>query len=262
MRIASLGQVAFAAVMIALGVQGLVTGHLTAVWQPIPKTVPAQQALAYLCAVVSLVCGAGLLLKRTATLAARSLLAYLLLWSLAFRVPPLVQAPLTILPYYSSAETAVMVAGAWVLYAWFASDWDRQHLAFATGDSGVRIASVLYALSMIPFGLGHFIFIERTASMVPGWMPAHVAVGYITGSCFIAAGAGILFGVFARFAAALSALMIGLFTVLVWIPILAPGTKNPYDWIEFATSCAITAGGWVVADSYRARRGSQPGAGA
>jgi uncharacterized membrane protein len=251
MRIAGWGHAAFAAVMIALGIQGLVTGELTALWQPIPKGVPAHQALAYLCALVSLATGFGLLWKRTAASAARLLLGYFLVWALLFRLPPVFHAPAAILPYYGCAEMAVMVAGAWVLYAWFSTSWERLLLGFATGDRGVRIARVLYGLCMIPFGLAHFIYIQHIAELVPGWVPAHVAVGYVTGSFFLAAGAGILLGIFPRLAAALSALQIGLFTLLVWVPIVTGGPKDPYDWIEFVTSVALTAGGWVVADSYR-----------
>ena len=78
----------FAATMIALGIMGLVNSSFTGIWQGVPMGMPAREALtlAYVCALISLVSGIGLLWRRTAAPAARLLLAYISLWWLLFRL--------------------------------------------------------------------------------------------------------------------------------------------------------------------------------
>src|SRR5262245_48323154 len=93
MRIASVGHAVYAATMIALGVYGLVRRDFTPVWEPVPKGIPAREVLVYVCAVVSLACGVGLLWKHAAAPAARALLGLMMLWFLLFRVSAIFRAP-------------------------------------------------------------------------------------------------------------------------------------------------------------------------
>jgi len=233
MRIASPGHAVFAATLIAIGILGLIKGDFAPIWQPVPKDFPAREALAYLCALISLACGAGMLWQRTSTAAARVLLASLVIWLLAFKARFIVSAPATAVSYETCAETAVLVAAAWV----------------ATGEH-IRIARVIYGLAMIAFGVAHFAYLQLTAGLVPGWLPFHETWAYFTGATYIAAGAAIIVGLYAGVATVLSALQIAVFTLLVWVPRVAAGA-DASQWSEFVVSCALTAAAWVVADSYR-----------
>jgi uncharacterized membrane protein len=255
-RIASPGHAAFAIVLIALGIMGFVTRDFTQLWQPVPKWLPARTALVFLCALISLGSGIGLVVRRWAAVASRVLLVALLVWLVVLRLPNLFYEHPVVLVGWTFGATAVMVAAAWVLYVGFARERDPAHPGLLADAAGLRIARRLYGLSMIPFGLAHFMYLDATTVLIPDWLPGHVALAYLTGAAFIAAGLAVCVGVLAYPAAALSALQMGLFTLIVWVPRMLTGNVTEFQRGEFVSSCALTAGAWVVAESYRERRGS------
>ena len=235
----------FAAAMIFIGVSGLMRRDFNVIWQPVPKWVPVRELFVYLCALVPLVGGIGVIWRRTLAYASVLLLGYDLLWLLMVRVPDVFIRP-SIGTAWAICKIAVMAAAAWMLY----------------GGRGVPIARVLYGLSLIVFGVAHFMYPGATAPLVPSYLPWHLAWAYLTGATFIAAGIAIIIGVLAGLAAALSTIQMGLFTLLVWVPVIAAGHAKPSDWGEFVVSMVLTACGWVVADSYRRAASSQAAAAA
>ena len=219
--------------MIGLGILGLVQGAFTPTWTGVPRRVPGREVLVYLSAIISLACGIGLLWRRTVVAAARVLAIAFLVW-LLFRAWHFLLEPPSVAIWWACGDSAVMLGAAWLL----------------SGDKGKRFARVVYGLGLIPFGVAHFTFLERTVSLVPGWLPWHTAWAYLTGIAFIAAGLAIIIAVYARLAAVLMTLQLALFTLLVWVPIVV-AHPTASDWTEFVSSWVLTAAAWVVADSYR-----------
>jgi len=203
--------------------------------------------LAYASAVVMIAAGAGLLSKRTSRISSGVLLVYLVLW-LLLKLPALVMAPQLEYNWLGFGEIAVIVAAGLVL---FASDRERREsasLKFATGGSGIRIARIVFGLALIPIGLSHFVYAKETIGFIPEWLPFRRGWAYLTGAGHIAAGLGVLFGILPRLAAMLEAAMIGIFTVLVWLPLVIK-TPNQLNWTGLLISWTIGAAAWVVAES-------------
>ena len=249
LSVASPGHGFFAATMIAVGVLGFIQRDFTPTWSGVAAGFPIAHALEYLTALISLGAGVGLLWRRSAGIAAGGFLGAFLAWIALFRIPAIAGAPTLTDGWWALGDSAVMAAASWILVAWFADPRDSR-VAFVAGNTGVRIARALYGLALIPFGIAHFTYLERTVSLVPSWLPWHATWAYATGSAFIAAGVALVIGVWSRLAAALSALQLGLFTLLVWVPVVVTG-PDASQWTEFVSSWVLTAGAWVVADSFR-----------
>ena len=235
----SRSQWVFAATLIALGILGLVTGGYVSIWTGVPKSLPGRELLFQVSCVVSLATGAGLMLQRTGPIAARVLLAYLVIWMLCFRVYPALQAPTVMISWWPVGESAVMVGAAWIV-------------AIANGaHSRPRLARVLYGLGLIPFGVAHFFYLKETVDLVPAWLGEPTMWAYLTGAAYVAAGVAIVIGVLPRLAAVLVLWQMALITAIVWIPMMIWGKPSAFQWSEIVDSWTLTIAGWVVAESYR-----------
>lgn len=234
----------FATAMIGLGIMSLIS-------EPIPKTLPGRPVIIYLCAVIEVGTGIGLLLRSSLILACRVLLAFLLLWLVLLKLPGLLLHPQVVVRWETFGETAAITAGAWCLFGAHAGAWEQQRLKFAVGERGIRAARLLFIAALPMFGVAHFVYHDMTASLVPKWMHFPLGWTYLTGTGSLAAAAGMLFGIYPRLAVSLEAAMLWIFTLLVWVPRVASGSTDQDVWAEFLTSFAIASGAWLVADTYR-----------
>ena len=226
--------------MIGLGIDGLIYGDFAEMWQFAPASLPGRQVLAYASATLMLVCGIGLLSKRTEALAARVLFPYWALLVVLLKIPPVVKTPLVEVTWQSMAEIVVVFTGAWALFT-----RDRR---------AVRAAQLVFGAALIPFGLAHFFYLDQTAPLIPAWLPFHTGLAYFTGAAQIGAGLGVLLGIYPRLAAAMEAAMLSAFTVLVWIPAIFAAPTKQGVWSEFTISWAISAAAWVVAASITSKK--------
>ena len=246
----------FAVAMIGLGILALVYGDFALVWQPVAPWIPGRTALAYVSGLVMLLGGVGLLLSSTVAWSTRILFPYLIVW-LLLKAPALFVAPQMEAVWLGFGEIAVLMTGGWVLFATLSGLRDGSPLKFATGENGIHVARMLFAVSVIPIGLSHLVYVKQTVELVPAWLPYRVGWAYLTGAGQIACGLGVLFSIAPRVAATAEAGMISLFTILVWGPAILAAPKTRLPWTAFFISWAIASAAWVVAQNIPAKRPSR-----
>ena len=245
----------FAVGMIGLGILALVYGDFAMVWQPVAPWVPGRTILAYVSGVIMLLGGAGLLFSATAVWSIRLLFPYLLVW-VFLKVPALFVAPTVVAVWLGVGEIAVLFAGGWVLFARLAGIPTGSPLSFMAGERGIRLARILFAVSLLPIGLSHIVYVKQTAEFVPAWLPYREGWAYLTGAGQIASGLGVLFSVLPGVAAWAEAGMITIFTLLVWGPAILAAPKARMSWTGFFISWAIGAAAWVVAQNIASKEHS------
>jgi uncharacterized membrane protein len=236
----------FALGMIGLGILALIYGDFALVWQPVAAWVPGRTALAYASGAIMLLGGIGLLFRATAAWSTQILFPYLILWAL-LKVPALVVAPQIEGVWLGIGELTVLLSGGWVLFARLAALRDGSVLAFATGENGVRMARILFAVSLLPIGLSHLVYAKETANLVPAWLPYRIGWAWLTGLGQISCGIGVLFSIFPRIAATTEAAMICVFGLLVWLPAVLASPTARFSWTAFFITWVIAGACWVVA---------------
>jgi uncharacterized membrane protein len=247
-RYQQLSRISFAVGMMAVGVLPLVYGYSVLVFQPLPAWVPWPNALGDLAGICMIATGAGLLAERSAGLAIRGLLPFLLLWMLT-RVPVVVSDPGTEISWFAVGEVGVLAAAALVLFVRHAGLAFGSGLRTAVDRHALLVARLLFGLSVATYGLSHFFqFRLRTISLVPPWLPFRAQWAYLAGAGQVAAGLGVTFGVYRKLAAGAEAAMLSLFTVLVWVPAVIEKPAVRSNWVEFLFTAALAGASWVVAD--------------
>jgi len=239
--------------LLGLGLLALFYGDFALVWQPVPAWLPARTAVAYASGVLMLLLGAGLLIPGSRTWSVRILFPYLILWAL-LKVPDVVTNPGTEGSWLGLGELTLLLSGGWTLFARLSGVPQGSPLGFLSGERGVRMARILFAVSIVPIGLSHLVYVDATAGYVPHWLPFRKGWAYLTGAGQIASGFGVRFNVLPRIAAWAEAGQITLYTFLVWLPAVLAAPTTRLSWTAFFISWIFGAAAWAVAQNVPARR--------
>ena len=122
-------------------------------------------------------------------------------------------------------------------------------LGLAIMDKSQTVGRIFVAVSLVVFGVQHFLYGGFVAGLVPAFMPGRLFWAYFVGVAFFAAAAGILYEEMARPAATMLGVMFFLFLVLLHIPRIVTNSRDGNEWTSGFVALAMCGGAWILASA-------------
>ena len=191
-------------------------------------------------AVTQIFGGAALQFRRTAKTGAAVLGAVYLIFALLC-VPLILATPRIYASWGNFFEQLSLVTGAAMIYGGLSSAWALHTLN--------RLGRILLGLCAGSFALEQAIYLDATAKLVPKWLPPGQLFWAITTTVpFALAAIALLTNRMALLATRLLTLMLVIFGLLVWLPLLISTPRSHSNWSETAETFAIAGAAWILAD--------------
>lgn len=221
------------------GVAVLAFGLGTLAWHDYDGSHPLRYVV-YAASAALIFGGAAMQFRRTAKTGAAVLGAAYLVFVLLC-VPGIVAAPKVYNSWGSFFEQFSLLTAAAIVYARLSSAWPPEKVN--------RIGRVLLGICTVSFTLEQAFYLHPTATLVPKWIPPSPMFWAVATTVFFAlAAVALLTNQLALLTARLLTLMIVLFGLLVWMPLVLSDPHNHTNWSENAETFAIAGAAWILAD--------------
>ena len=238
---ARIGRILLAIAALGLGIQNAVVGHLSPGLPPLPDFLPWGHAMAIAAAIFLIPLGLAVLGAWNVRYSS------LILAGVLFYAAALHLIHLRAVLQEGDARTAfleplAMACAAFVLHG-LAHHPRRLYLLIA--------ARILFATTLVVFGVQHFLYTAFLAALVPTWIPFHVLWIQGTGAAFIAVGIAMISGILARPAAQALAAMFLSWILVLHIPAVLHEPHNPTLWASLLVAIGMCGSALLMSTSPR-----------
>lgn len=196
--------------------------------------------LVYAAAAALIFGGAALQFRRTAKAGAAVLAVVYLVFALQC-LPGIIAAPRIYNSWGNFFEQFSLVAGAAIVYARMSSA--------RSPETQNRIGRILVGICAASFTFEQAFYLHPTASLVPKWLPPNPMFWAVATTVFFAlAAVALLANRMALLAARLLTIMLLIFGLIVWVPLLLSAPRSHTNWSETVETFAIAGTAWILAD--------------
>ena len=196
--------------------------------------------IVYAAAAAQIFGGAAIQFRRTVKTGAVVLAAVYLVFAVLC-VPGIVAKPKIYNSWGNFFEQFSLLTGAAIVYARWSSAWSQETLR--------RVGRILLGICVVSFTLEQAIYLNATANLVPKWLPPSQLFWAVTTTVLFAlAAVALLTSWMALLATRLLTMMLVIFGLLVWVPLLLSDLHNHTNWSENVETFAIAGTAWILAD--------------
>jgi uncharacterized membrane protein YphA (DoxX/SURF4 family) len=255
------GVLIFAVGIMALAVQQMFYAELRPVYiSSWPAWLPGYAYWAYVGNLVIVAACAAVIFNKRGRKASLLLATIILLLFIVNHVPYQAANNPTNIGAWTSALKGLAVSGGFLITAGALPVVETEYTG--TGMKFlyrlIPLGSIFFSIMMIVFGIDHLLYGEYVATLVPAWLPWHIFWTYFAGVALIAGGAGILFNIQARLAAALSGIMIFIWLAILHIPraVADPYSGNGNEVRSVCEAFAFSGIAFVLAFAPQKKKGT------
>ena len=244
----TVGRILLAIGLVSLGLEHIVTGNFPMALFPFPAQFPGRSVVVLTLGLALITAGVCIGLLRKASVAAFGLGLLFLLSALCLHVPPLL--------------TNIYNGSAWTVFGELlafsgGTFYGAGHLAQdfpTTLQNKLRLSAVgnlLFSVSLLIFGILHFVYASYIATLIPSWIPAPLFWAYFVGVAFVGTAISLVVNWQRTLSTGLLGLMFLLWVVVLHAPRVIRSPQTEPEWTSLLVALVMSGIAFILAGSNR-----------
>ena len=139
--------------------------------------------------------------------------------------------------------------GAFTVAGSFDDDMAYRLKLMVLVEKVIPVGPIFFSVTMIAFGIDHFLYVDFVAPLVPAWIPGQIFWTYFAGVILIGSGVLIIFKIKVKLIATLLSMAIFLWFIILHIPraLADPVTANGNEIVSAADALAFSGIALIIA---------------
>ncbi|MBA4054820.1 MAG: hypothetical protein C0490_08925 [Marivirga sp.] len=218
-----IGRTFYGIAMVVYGIQQIFYGNFRSVQLPAWQShIPWLSVWATITGIGVACAGAAIIFDkngRTVSLYLGGIFLFLFLFvHIPFEIYGEVNSSTHLALWTNALKELALSGGAFVMAGSFIEDISRKSGAVRFLEKFNPLGSVFFSITMISFGIMHFMYSEFVSSLVPDWFPDHLFWTYFSAVALICSGVSIILKIRTGAVAILLSIMLLLWVILLHVP--------------------------------------------